>query len=231
MPTNKQSKTEAAYTRAWQQRAFPLMVGVIIFFSVFFISATAYQLLRIQDKIDYKENNAPTFLFENVLDKNANLTSEQQELLVKKNLETYVIDRRYHQGNMLLTSRIWIQYLGFLVGTILVLIGAIFIVGKMQETNSNFDSDVKNLGKLSFNSSSPGLFLAFFGTIIIASTLFYHPEISTEDASLFMDRKYEFDVKEGGKKTTDYIERLVKEGIDEKKQGAKKTKFPKIEKK
>lgn len=198
-------------TLEWQHKAFPYMAGIIVFFSLFFLTATGYQLIHIQNKIDFSNQNNSTI---NKSDAMAVPVAPKTELDSKIELETYVIDRRYHQSNMLLISRIWIQYLGFLVGTILVLIGAIFILGKMQEKSSSFDSDIKSLGKVAFNSSSPGLFLAMFGTLIIATTLFYHPEITTEDASLYLDKKFEFDVGNGFPSLRDSVDQVLTDEID-----------------
>ncbi|MEX2411414.1 MAG: hypothetical protein WD607_08625 [Candidatus Paceibacterota bacterium] len=198
-------------TLEWQRKAFPYMAGVIVFFSLFFLIATGYQLIHIQNKIDFSGKNIGGI---NENDAKNISDTPKSELTSKIELETYVIDRRYHQSNMLLISRIWIQYLGFLVGTILVLIGAIFILGKMQEQASSFDSDIKSFGKVAFNSSSPGLFLALFGTLIISTTLFYHPEITTEDASLYLDKRFEFDVGNTFPSVRDSIDKTLTNEID-----------------
>jgi hypothetical protein len=84
----------------------------------------------------------------------------------------------------------------------------------MQEQSSSFDSDIKSLGKVAFNSSSPGLFLALFGTLIISTTLFYHPEITTEDASLYLDKRFEFDVGNTFPSVRDSIDKALTDEID-----------------
>lgn len=208
---NANQSDDQSSTLQWQRKAFPYMAGIIVFFSLFFITATGYQLIHIQNKIDFSNQNSNSL---NINNAEILPGTPKSELSSKIELETYVIDRRYHQSNMLLISRIWIQYLGFLVGTILVLIGAIFILGKMQEQGSSFDSDLKSLGKVAFNSSSPGLFLAFFGTLIISTTLFYHPEITTEDASLYLDKRFEFDIGNGFPSVRDSIDKVLTDEID-----------------
>jgi len=185
-------------TLAWQKRVLPLMAGIIIAFSTFFIVATAYQLINIQSKIEYDDKDDVKVFLE--MEKpNSSLEMEQINLKTKTLLETYTIKRRYHQSNMLLISRIWIQYLGFLVGMILAMIGGTFVLGKMKESGSSFDSDISNVGKFSFNSSSPGLFLVFFGVLIIITTLLYHPEITVQDGSLYFDKTYQLNTNESSK--------------------------------
>ena len=48
-----QQLDENPSTLAWQKRVLPLMVGIILAFSTFFIVGTAYQLIHIQSKIEY----------------------------------------------------------------------------------------------------------------------------------------------------------------------------------
>lgn len=193
-----QSLDEHPSTLAWQKRVLPLMAGVIIVFSTFFIIGTAYQLFSIQSKIEY-DDKADVEVFTNMQEANTPLKMEQLNLKTKAQLETYAIKRRYHQSNMLLISRIWIQYLGFLVGMILAMVGGTFVLGKMKETGSSFDSDISNVGKFSFNSSSPGLFLVLFGVIIIITTLLYHPEITVQDGSLYFDKTFQLNTNETSK--------------------------------
>lgn len=194
-------------TLAWQKRVLPLMAGIIIAFSTFFIVGTAYQLIHIQSKIEFDQGDVQ--FFSDSLKVDSPLKMEQLNLKTKAQLETYAIKRRYHQSNMLLISRIWIQYLGFLVGMILAMIGGTFVLGKMKESGSSFDSDISSVGKFSFNSSSPGLFLVFFGVIIIITTLLYHPEITVQDGSLYFDRTYQLKTNESSKSDQDASKSFV----------------------
>jgi len=189
------SLDEQPSTLAWQKRILPLMAGIIIAFSTFFIAGTAYQLIHIQSKIEY-DDTADVQVFTNMDEAETSLKMEQLSLKTKAQLETYAIKRRYHQSNMLLISRIWIQYLGFLVGMILAMVGGTFVLGKMKEAGSSFDSDISSVGKFSFNSSSPGLFLVLFGAIIIITTLLYHPEITVQDGSLYFDKTIQLNTNE-----------------------------------
>ena len=203
---------ESSSTLKWQNRAFPLMVGAICFFSLFFIIASAVQLYGIRSKIEYTADiNLPAIT--NISEATSQLELDQLTLQTKAQLESYALNRRYHQSNMLLISRVWIQYLGFLIGTILVLIGAIFVLGKMREGSSKFDSEIKDIGKLAFNSSSPGLFLVLFGTVIIAITLFYHPKITVQDGSLYFDKTYNLNTSNKDKDDIMSSEEMLKENI------------------
>jgi hypothetical protein len=104
-----QPQDENLSTLAWQKRVLPLMVGIILAFSTFFIVATAYQLINIQSKINY-DDTADVEVFTNMDEADTPLKMEKLNLETKAQLETYAIKRRYHQSNMLLISRIWIQY-------------------------------------------------------------------------------------------------------------------------
>lgn len=190
------------------------MVGVICFFSLFFIIATAFQLYSIRSKIEYQDTDEIR-LYSQMQQANSQLEFDQLSLQTKAELETYALKRRYHQSNMLLVSRIWIQYLGFLVGTILALIGGTFVLGKMRERGSKFDSEIKDVGKFAFDSSSPGLILVFFGTVIIAITLFYHPKITVQDGSLYFDKTYNLNTSSKDKVKTLSTEDMLQENLEE----------------
>jgi len=100
-------------------------------------------------------------------------------------LEQYTLQRRYHQANVLLMARVWTQYLGFVTGMISMLIGAIFILGKLQEASSNFSGEAPGW-KFAIATSSPGLVLALLGTILMVTTLVTPSRIDVEDTATFV---------------------------------------------
>jgi hypothetical protein len=100
-------------------------------------------------------------------------------------LEANAVERRYHQANVLLMSRVWARYLGFVTGMILALVGAAFILGKLREEMTSIGvSRAGTSGTL--QSSSPGLVLAVLGVVLMAITIVTNQEISTTDSSIYM---------------------------------------------
>jgi hypothetical protein len=86
---------------------------------------------------------------------------------------------------VLLISRIWTRYLGFVTGTILAMVGAAFILGKLQEASSNLGAE-GGLWKVSLTTASPGLVLAALGTILILATLATSMDLNVNDGPVYL---------------------------------------------
>ena len=108
--------------------------------------------------------------------------SKQQALIL---LEDNALQRRHHQANVLLMSRIWVKYLGFVTGMILAFVGAVFILGKMEESRSEVTGK-SNFFELSVNSTSPGILLTILGCALMITTIFTNPVIEVNDRALFL---------------------------------------------
>lgn len=100
-------------------------------------------------------------------------------------LELYTIQRRYHQANMSLMSRVWVRYLGFVTGMALALIGATFILGKMREPEARVNAG-SSVMKFSFAGASPGIFLVLAGLVLMLATILVRREINVGDGSIYM---------------------------------------------
>lgn len=123
-----------------------------------------------------------------ILSHPAHTTSEQvaaagrlQSLVT---LELYALERRYHQANVLLMSRIWIRYLGFITGMILALMGGAFILGRLREPPSKWSANAGS-GKFSFEGTSPGMFLAGLGVILMLFTIVVNHKIDVKDQAVY----------------------------------------------
>jgi hypothetical protein len=168
-----QKNSELAQISKWQYKLLPTIIRIIIFLTVFFFLASLMQLIYLQTRID----KVPE------IDKNwVKATIHDNQLY---QLEYLTIQNRYHQGNTSLMSRIWLQYLGFITGMILAIIGAIFILGKLREPETKIDLDASQV-KFSILSASPGLVMVFLGTFIMITTIVVHNEIEIKDASVYV---------------------------------------------
>jgi hypothetical protein len=184
--------------RAWQKRLLPVMVGLLVALTAFFFIASCMQLYYLQSRID----RAPQ------LDLSAALASLDEigkdlqnaklgDQLAFNNrlqfarwktlalLEANALQRRYHQSGVLLISRIWTRYLGFVTGTILAMVGAAFILGKLQEASSNLGAE-GGFGKLSLTTASPGLVLATLGTMLMLATLATNMDLQVNDGPVYL---------------------------------------------
>src|SRR5262249_10180503 len=133
-----QKDAEARDRRTWQKRLLPVMVKMVIGLAVFFFASSFIQLFYLQNHMANATGLALKPLAP-VLERTA--VSEEHRLETARwadlvGLEQYSVQRRYHQANVLLMARIWTRYLGFVTGMICTLVGAIFILGKLQEPTS-----------------------------------------------------------------------------------------------
>jgi hypothetical protein len=70
---------------------------------------------------------------------------------------------------------------------ILAIVGAIFIIGKLQESSSNIEGAVGDQMKLKIVSSSPGIIFGVLGTVLMLSTILQHAVIELKDQPLFLN--------------------------------------------
>ena len=166
---------------AWQQRLLPLMVSMLVGITIFFLAATCVQLVFLHrailrnTQIDLKES-----LHWEAMTRNESEDTQHALLLLEQNSQAH----HYHQANVLLMSRVWTQYLGFVTGMILSLIGAIFILGKLREPPYRLGGQVQG-GNFSLETASPGLGLAVLGVVLMVTTLLVHHEISEQDQPVY----------------------------------------------
>ena len=177
----------------WQDRLLPWMMRMVIFLACFFFVASLIQLAYLHWRIE----NAPKLDSLTPLSlQNRDATPSFEEDLIISNtevlakLEGYVLQRRYHMANVTLMSRVWTRYLGFVTGMILALLGAVFILGKVQGKAS--EAEGKAMGtEFSFKSTSPGLMLAFLGTVLMIATMSIHHDIAITDQPVYIGLRNE----------------------------------------
>lgn len=171
----------------WQKKLLPFTIFIIITVIVLFVTISIIQLNNLNEKI-IKSPNATQQIEQlvNNKDSTAEMMDNQWKALVI--LENTSMEKRYHQANLLLMSRIWIKYLGFLTGVLLCIVGGAFVVSKYKTTENEVGAESFG-GKYSLKSTSPGLVIAFLGTLIIIASILTNPSIEVRDAKTFMGDK------------------------------------------
>jgi len=199
--TAKKEDKRAKPSRAeqtWQRRLLPLMVSMLVALTAFFFVASFIQLYYLQTRIE----RAPQLDLSPAMASLDDFERDLKSRAVKDDvafdnrldyakwktlslLEANALQRRYHQAGVLLISRIWTRYLGFVTGTILALVGAAFILGKLRETSSSLGAE-SGLWKMSMTSASPGLILATLGTLLMLATLATNLEMQVNDGPVYL---------------------------------------------
>lgn len=176
---------------SWQNRLLPWLVIMPTILILLFIYLATRQMQRFNAVIDAKEESVIEKLIPTEADSalNAKLKGDLDYIrwITLARLEEKSLDRRYSQGGLLLVSRIFTKYLGFFTGMILAIVGAVFIIGKLQESSSDIEGAIGEQMKLKIVSSSPGIIFGVLGTVLMLSTILQHAEISVKDQPLFLN--------------------------------------------
>ncbi len=183
-PENSADVVDSPASRSeWQERLLPLMIRMVVGLTLFFFIASFAQLAYLHVTI----KKAPEVRVEQYFppEEPGPANPRMQEFKVLAHLDASTLSHRYHQANVLLMSRVWARYLGFVTGMILALVGAVFILGKMREAPSEFSGTGAG-ASVNLRSSSPGLVLAVLGVILMITTIVTHHEIQTADSPVYL---------------------------------------------
>lgn len=163
---------------AWQEKLLPLMKGMLVALTAFFIIATLYQAYNIQQRIiDLGRDE-----FKVPVDATG---SDADTWRARVGLEAYAMRHRYQHSSLILMARAWIIYLGFVTGMILATVGATFVLGKIREQESQLSAK-GGAGEFSFKSTSPGLVLAVLGTALMICTMVIRADVTVTDTPLYL---------------------------------------------
>ncbi|MCX6244841.1 MAG: hypothetical protein NTU98_09065 [Bacteroidetes bacterium] len=189
--TKKKSASELARLDAWQKKLLPFMVIVPTLLAAVFIYLATVQMMRFNTILNTKPDT--TFIGrvlplpgDPAIDPVLKNNLEYIKWLTLTHLEQESLYKRYNQGGLLLMSRIFTKYLGFFVGMILAIVGAVFIIGKLSEDYSSVGGE---FAKIKFNvlSSSPGIIFCTLGTVLMVTTILQHSDITIQDSPLYLN--------------------------------------------
>jgi len=183
---------EARRTERWQRKLLPYMITGIGLMALFFFIASLWQVNFLYARLNYQSKDITSVFteFEQRIeqDKDAALgllkSLDYLELKTKASFEQEIVARRYHGANSVIITRIWTRYLGFLTGMILSFVGAIFILGKLRESETKLEGETEGW-KVSLLTSSPGIILAVLGTVIMVFSLAIRADVSATDKPVY----------------------------------------------
>lgn len=186
--TDNSLRQASSSTQQWQEKLLPFMARMVLGLTLFFFLASCAQLIYLHWTIkNSPELDLRPYSFNSAT---VDAADEQQKLAAAKlqalvDLEAYSLRRHTHQANVLLMARVWTRYLGFVTGMILALVGATFILGKLQIATTDVNARVQ-MAELSIKSSSPGLILVFLGVLLMLATIVTHHQIETTDTAVYL---------------------------------------------
>lgn len=173
----------------WQTKLMPWMVAMPTLLILLFVYLATMQLRKFDTIL---ENKNSSVIDEITQDKNLDLSEFKNSMdyvrwVTLVRMEERSLNRRYTQGGVLLAARVFTKYLGFFTGMILAIVGAVFIIGKLQEKTTEIEGEVGNGVKGKLSSSSPGIIFGVLGTVLMVSTILQHNEITVSDQPLFLN--------------------------------------------
>lgn len=187
----EKSNYELAQINSWQKKLLPWLIIMPTILMLLFIYLATRQMQKFNTVIDAKSESVIDKIIPSSSDTSLNnrLRGNMDYIrwVTLARMEEKSLDRRYSQGGLLLASRIFTKYLGFFTGMILAIVGAVFIIGKLQESTSDIESAVGDQMKLKIVSSSPGIIFGVLGTVLMLSTILQHTEIELKDQPLFLN--------------------------------------------
>ncbi len=139
----------------------------------FFLLVTAVQVYSLQRRI----GDAPRIQL-------AERENDVSRALIA--LEVHSVERRFHLAQVSLMSRLWVIYLGFVTGMILALVGAAFIVAKINEAQPSELSGKTTVGELNLKSTSPGLIMTVLGTALMMTTILTPQSGAVSEGALYL---------------------------------------------
>jgi len=178
------SETVATSERQWQDRLLPFMIRMLGGLTIFFLTASFAQLAYLH----YRIEKGPVLSISTLVPTPSPTGGLTQIETASVLLEAHVLDQRYHQANIFLMARVWTNYLGFVTGMTLALVGAAFILGKLEILPTSLEGHAK-IAALSLKTASPGIILAVLGVVLMITTIVVQHPIETRDVPVYLGPK------------------------------------------
>lgn len=166
----------------WQTRLVPLMVSMVVFAALFFsvVSIREFEAVRLTLEHRPSQLNAVLHDYDRLspgnFEEGLSVVGKKAALVLEHEAVAY----RYQQAHAIILARLWTRFMAFTTGTLMALIGAAFILGKIREAPSELAGSTQGIS-VSMRSASPGIMLAALGTILIVAALFSYFEVRTTD--------------------------------------------------
>jgi hypothetical protein len=176
----------------WHQKIFPAVTILIVALSVVFIAFSLQQFTRISAYLQ----TTPEINVQPIIARVLGVNNEALEASLDSGnylpqwaalleLEVASLKKRHHQASALLASRLWTRYLAVFAGIVMVTVGSILIMAKLQEPANQIEGEASSV-KLRVASASPGLLLCMMGCILILVAVLHNPIITLQDGRVYM---------------------------------------------
>jgi len=180
----------------WHQRIFPAISIVIVGLAILFIGTSLYHFSQISaylqqsPDVDVEPILARALGTDKArLDEGFETGSYIPHWAGLLTLEAASMKKRHHQANALLASRLWLRYLAVVSGIVLVCVGSIFTLAKLQEGATHVEGEASTI-KLRVASASPGLIMTMLGCALILTAVLHNPAITLQDGRSYLGNEH-----------------------------------------
>jgi hypothetical protein len=181
------SAADESHRDRWQLRLLPLMTGTLLSLTAFFLIVSLIQIAYLHRRIEQSPQvdlHQPISVLAPIRPSSAAEAIQLADGMSKVLLEANAMDRRYHQASVVLMARVWTSYLGFVTGMVLAIIGAVFILGRVQGTHTSMEAKVAEVNA-ALKTSAPGIVLAAMGMLLMIATLYVRYDITVSDRAIY----------------------------------------------
>lgn len=169
---------------------FGILIAVLLGTSGFFLYKSYSQLNNVLGLIWEQEVLHTVKLLSNDDEFELKSSTEEKlfELQLRATLEHDTMILRQHLTRAALSTRTWMRFMSLMFGSILIVIGSTFILGKVSSDDAS-TAKVESRGwKGSLSTSSPGVLLVFFGVVLVAIPNISSQIIESNDTSSFFSK-------------------------------------------
>ena len=169
---------------------FWIVFGVILVPSMIFIILGFVNLQNIQESIRGTQD-LPNFHTARLMSADSKFentpmnTIKYFEIQTRAMLELDVISLRHNQVSAALRTRTWMRFMSLMCGSILIVIGSVFILGNVSSKNAATGEFIFGPIKGSLKTWSPGLIIIAIGAILVTVPNVASQQIESNDTSSF----------------------------------------------
>lgn len=170
-----------------QRLALPVMIALLVGGAVFFAGTSLYELRALYARLEPPASRVDVSALASApADAAPEAVIAARRFAVLAAMEAEAIDRRYRLANSVMLARVWTRQLGFVTGMLLAIVGAAFILGRLNDPPTELKGEGQGISG-SLSTSSPGIVLAVLGSGLMAMTLAIPFKVETFDRNVYLD--------------------------------------------
>ncbi|MGL4541697.1 MAG: hypothetical protein ACRCUI_04215 [Polymorphobacter sp.] len=165
---------------SWRRRLMPFAIVMILFGSAFFIWVSYQQFSDIAGSIKASSggNEIVQVIIGDQGAANPMPMAEKAQLLMAERAQRANLSR----ASASLLVSLWTRNMGFVTGMILAMVGATFILSRLDDAGSQLSAE-QGMIKGSLKTSSPGIVLVVLGTVLMVIAMSVRYTESGKDSS------------------------------------------------